>query len=166
MKDGEDSKPRALVRQAGADDPACTNRHGIVELDRETSLALLAGIDVGRLAWTDGDRVLVFPLNFVVDGDYIVVRTPSKAILAAARTHPTLTFQGDDFEPGVRTGWTVLVSGPAEEVEPGPEAERAGELVKPWRGNGSLRVLRIRIERVTGRRLLLRPGSIESLYIH
>ncbi len=161
----KDRKHQASVRETGADDPACSHRHGLIELDRETSLALLAGIEVGRIAWSDGGRVMVFPLNFVLEGDSIFVRTPSEAILAAARTHPTLTFQGDDFEPGVRTGWTVLVSGPAEEVEPGAEADRVGELVKPWRGNGSLRVLRIRVETVSGRRLLLRPGSIGSLYI-
>jgi hypothetical protein len=62
-------------------------------------------------------------------------------------------------------GWTVLVSGPAEEVQPGEEANRVRALVKPWRRNGPFRVLRLRVEEVAGRRLLLRPGQIESLYI-
>jgi uncharacterized protein len=158
-------KHRGASRAAAAEDPACESRHGLVELDRATSLELLAGIDVGRVAWPDGDRVMIFPLNFVLDGDNIYAQTTSAAILAAAAARPALTFQGDDFEPGVRTGWTVLVSGPAEEVQPGEEADRVRALVKPWRRSGPFRVLRLRVEEVAGRRLLLRPGQIESLYI-
>lgn len=158
-------KRRGAPRPAGADDPACDNRHGLIELDRATSLELLAGIDVGRVAWSDGERAMVFPLNFVLDGDDILALTTSEAIMAAAKRQPALTFQGDDFEPSVRTGWTVLVSGPAEEVEPGDEADRVRALVRPWRRNGPFRVLRIHIVEVSGRRLLLRPGSIKSQYI-
>jgi uncharacterized protein len=139
--------------------------HGLIELDRETSLRLLGGLDVGRVAWTDGDRVMVFPLNFALDGEDILVRTPSAAILAAATASPALTFQGDDLEPGVRTGWTVLVSGPAEEITDPAQVQRARGLVTPWRDDGPFRVLRIRVERVAGRRLELRPGAIDSVYI-
>ncbi len=161
----KDRQHRADTRSTGADDAGCVNNHGLIELDRETSLGLLAGIDVGRVAWADGDRVMVFPLNFAVEGEYIYAQTTSETILAAAATHAILTFHGDDFEPGVRTGWSVLVSGPAEEVEPGDEADRVRTLVTPWRRNGPFRVLRIRIDEVSGRRLMLRPGSIESVYV-
>ena len=137
----------------------------LVELDRATSLRLLSVLDVGRLAWADGDRVMVFPLNFALDGEDILVRTPSPVILAAAAAHRVLTFQGDDFEPGIRAGWTVLVSGPAEEIVDPAEVERVQGLVTPWRSDGPFRVLRIRAEQVAGRRLALHPGAIESVYI-
>jgi nitroimidazol reductase NimA-like FMN-containing flavoprotein (pyridoxamine 5'-phosphate oxidase superfamily) len=158
-------KHRAAERFAGADDPARDSNHGLVELDRETSLALLAGLDVGRLAWADGDRVMVFPLNFVLDGEDILAQTRSEAIFAAAAAHPRLTFQGDEAESGLRTGWTVMVTGAAEEVMEDADAARARTLVKPWRKDGPFRVLRIHAEDVIGRRLLLRPGKIEEVYI-
>lgn len=169
--------PKALVAGARAADPERVNddsgilaeigpaEHGLIELDRQTSLRLLAGLEVGRVAWTDGDRVMVFPLNFALDGENILVRTPSATVLAAAKTSRVLTFQGDDFEPGLHTGWTVLVSGPAEEITDAAEMERVRGLVTPWRDDGPFRVLRIRVEQVTGRRLELRPGVIESVYI-
>lgn len=158
-------RKQRVERFTGADDPESPNNHGLVELDRETSLALLAGIDVGRLAWAEGDRVMVFPLNFVLDGDDILAQTRSEAIFAAASTHPRLTFQGDEAESGVRTGWTVMVTGAAEELLDDAAVARAKRLVKPWRKNGSLRVLRVHAEEVVGRRLLLRPGKIDAVYI-
>jgi hypothetical protein len=108
---------------------------------------------------------MVFPLNFALDGDDVVVRTRSSDILAAAATRKVLTFQGDEFEPGVRSGWTVLLSGPAEEVTEPAELMRMHEIVSPWRADGPFRLLRIHSERVTGRRLRLHPGSIASVYI-
>jgi hypothetical protein len=45
------------------------------------------------------------------------------------------------------------------------DAARARTLVKPWRKDGPFRVLRIHAEDVIGRRLLLRPGKIEEVYI-
>jgi uncharacterized protein len=142
--------------------------HGLIELDRATSLELLAGLDVGRVAWADADRVMVFPLNFALDGEDILVCTPSREILAAVARHPVLTFQGDEFEPGVRTGWTVLVSGPAEEIVAPAEVERVMGLLSLWRDQhdeAPFRVLRIRAEQVSGRRLVQHPGAIESVYI-
>ncbi len=138
---------------------------GLIELDRRTCLDLLAGVDVGRVAWPDGDRVMVFPLNFALDGDEVVVRTRSSELLAAAATHRVLTFQGDEFEPGVRSGWTVLLSGPAEEVTEPADVTRLQGIVAPWRDDGPFRILRIRSERITGRRLRLHPGSIGSVYV-
>ncbi len=61
-----------LVRLAGSDSEglAAGAEHGLIELDRDTSLGLPAGLDVGRIAWAED---------------------------AASRS--TLTFQGDEFEP-------------------------------------------------------------------
>jgi nitroimidazol reductase NimA-like FMN-containing flavoprotein (pyridoxamine 5'-phosphate oxidase superfamily) len=56
--------PKALVPLAEPAD-AGKVRHGLIELDRRTSLGLLAGIDVGRVAWSEGERVMVFPLRRV-----------------------------------------------------------------------------------------------------
>ena len=138
-------------------------------LDRATCLGLLAGIDVGRVAWAEGGSaggtIMVFPLNFVVDGDEIVMRTSSDVICAQVAAKHRLTFQADDFEPAIRCGWTVLASGPVEVVTEPAEVERLAGLVHPWRGESNLRVLRLHVESMTGRRLQTRPGTIETVRV-
>jgi uncharacterized protein len=157
VKEGSD-----LSSLTGTDGPVTG---ALTELDRDTSLQLLAGLEVGRVAWAEGDRVMVFPLNFVLEDGWILAQTPSDTIFEAAAQHAVLTFQGDEIEPGVHTGWTVLISGPAEEVVKPAEVARVRELVKPWRIGAHFRVLRIRVDQIAGRRLRLRPGSIERVYL-
>ncbi len=133
-------------------------------LDRDTCLSLLSGIEVGRLAWAEGERVLVFPLNFVLAGDNLVFRTSSAEICRAAQAdHPT--FQADDVEPAVHVGWTVMVRGPLTEVTDPTELERLRHLVVPWRPDRGLRALRLQAGEVTGRRLPLRAGAVKSVWI-
>lgn len=139
------------------------------ELDRPTCLQLLASADVGRLAWSAGGRVLVFPLNFALiqdgEGDAVIVRTTSAEIRRAVEAGTPLTFQADDFEPAVHTGWTVLASATATEITDPIELARLRPRVATWRDVAELRLLRLRLGQVAGRRLQVRPGHIETLYI-
>ena len=45
----------------------------IVDLGREDSLALLASAPVGRIVFTRGALPAIHPVNFVVDGDDVVI---------------------------------------------------------------------------------------------
>lgn len=135
------------------------------EMDHDTCLEWLASLDIGRIAWAEGGRVMVFPLNFAFDGDDIVIRTASETVIKAVASSHHVTFQGDDIETAVRVGWTVVVSGPAEEVTDPAEVARLTLLVQPWRGAEDLRVLRIHVHHVAGRRLRVRPGSVEGVYL-
>jgi uncharacterized protein len=142
-----------------------TRTDNLEPLDREACLLLLTGVDVGRIAWADGEDVMVFPLNFALDGEDIVMRTSSEVICAEVAGTHRLTFQADDFEPAFRTGWTVLASGSAVEVTDPAELEHLTTLVQPWRSEDDLRLLRLRVHAMTGRRLRTRPGTIETFRI-
>lgn len=135
------------------------------DLDRATCLNLLSTLDVGRLAWAEDERVMVFPLNFALVGSDIIFRTPSRSLCDAVASRTCLTFQGDAVEPGLRSGWTVVASGPANEVTDLIEREQLSHLVTPWRQADDLHVIRLTITSVAGRRLPERAGSITNVYL-
>jgi hypothetical protein len=135
------------------------------QLDRTACLELLATVSVGRVAWSDSDQILVFPLNFALDDLDVVFATSSRSILAEVASRGTLSFQADDYEPAIGTGWTVLVSGPANIVTEPEETNRLRQLVTPWRSADDLGLVRLRCERIAGRRLPEHPAVIESLYL-
>lgn len=135
-------------------------------LDRDTCLALARTVDVGRVAWAEADTsVQVLPVNFAFDGDDVVVRTGFGVLLEAVRAGHRLTFQVDDLEHALRGGWTVLITGTAEVVEPGHEAERLSELVRPWAPGPRPVVVRLRADETSGRRLLPHVGGVDVVRI-
>ena len=63
-----------------------------------------------------------------------------------------VTFEADDSEPALETGWSVVVVGIAEDLGSTAEAALLRESVRPWSWD-ALDVVRIRASEVTGRRL-------------
>ena len=138
---------------------------GVLPLAEDACWELLPRATVGRLAWTDSDgRVLVVPVNFGVDGRTVVVRTGDTVLLAAARAGARCAFQADDLEPGLRSGWTVLVDGHLRVVDDPVSAERLGQLVSPWLRVPRPHVLLIEETQVSGRRLQ-HVGGVEVIAI-
>jgi uncharacterized protein len=139
---------------------------GLEVLDRATCLTLLGTVDVGRCAWVGDDgRVVVLPVNFVVEEDDIIFRSGAGTKLLAARKGELFSFEGDGIEPALRTGWSVLVTGPASEVTDPDEAGRLLQLVHPWGRDTRPSVIRLRAEKVTGRRLRLQPGGTSVVHL-
>lgn len=89
---------------------------------------------IGRVAWAcDDGRVPVLPVNFVMDGDAIVFRTAEGGKLSAVRQGRPLSLEADDVEPGLRTGWSVLVIGTARVVTHTVTIDRLTRLpLAPW----------------------------------
>lgn len=132
-------------------------------LDRAAALAKLVTISLGRVAWAAEDgRVVVEPVNFAVDGEYVVFRTGEGDKLDAVRQGCSFSFEADDVEQALRVGWSVVVSGSTEEVTEPDERRRLEELaLSPWDVSSPKRhLVRIRAEHVTGRRLPLHPGGV------
>jgi uncharacterized protein len=128
--------------------------HGLVALDESACWDLLPQARVGRLAWTDPDgRIMVVPVNFGLDGRTVVVRTGDTALLDAARAGKRCAFQAEDLEPGLRSGWTVLVDGHLTVAEDAATAKRLGRLADPWLRDPRPHVLVLTATQVTGRTL-------------
>nr|WP_272919795.1 pyridoxamine 5'-phosphate oxidase family protein [Streptomyces sp. SID5468] len=113
---------------------------------------------VGRVAVPTEAGPAVFPVNYVVaEDDTIVYRTAPDAAPAAA-VGRKISFEVDQVDDALSQGWSVLVSGAAEEIT---EAEAAdllppGVVPRPWPGGERNLLVRVTPSGVTGR--LIRAG--------
>lgn len=137
----------------------------LVELDAEQCYRLLATHEIGRLGVNAEHFPLIFPVNYALDRDAIVVRTQPGTKLTTAG-HANVTFEVDDIDRRTRSGWSVLVRGLAEEVTSAHRAEliertRASE-VRPWAPGEHGHWLRIIPQAISGRRIV--PGELPPLF--
>ena len=131
-----------------------------VELTERECLELLATQDVGRLGVVEGGYPLVFPVNYALDGDAIIVRTDAGTKLDAARM-ARVGFEVDHINRDMASGWSVLVKGAAVELYPASDAYRHARAVAatPWVPGDKGHVLRIAPVSITGRLLTTRDAS-------
>jgi len=127
---------------------------GIEVIDSDECRRLLAQDEIGRLAVIVGATPMIFPVNYALDGDAIVVRTMPGSRLDVGQGHAA--FEVDCFDREEKSGWSVLVTGHLEEVTwyQSKDMERVQALpVKPWAGGDRNLWLRLRPSFITGRRV-------------
>ena len=131
------------------------------EIPVDECYRLLRTQQVGRLGVNAEHYPLIFPVNYGMDGDTIVIRTSPGTKLTAA-SHANVTFEVDEIDQYARSGWSVLVRGLAEEVTEahGPElVQRTHDVgVRPWAPGEHGHWLRLIPHHVTGRRVV--PGEL------
>jgi len=133
----------------------------LVVLPTEECRRLLATRQLGRIGLAGGPFPLILPVNYVLDGEVVVIRTDSPTITAAA-DHTRVAFEVDDVDERTRSGWSVLVQALAEEVT----GARRDELVErlraadgsPWAPGEHGHWIRLIPKVVTGRRIV--PGRL------
>ena len=129
-------------------------------LDRERCLELLASVRVGRLVFTEDALPAVQPVNYRLWRDDVVIRIAGGAKLSAAERNIVVAFEADELDPDLRTGWSVTVVGHAQRITDVSElVELAGTFLQPWVNGRRDHFVRIRTEKVTGRRLRIAVGS-------
>jgi len=130
-------------------------RTGLELLDRALCLRLLMSDEIGRLAVVSGGAPMVFPVNYVLDGEAIVFRTaPGTKLEAVGRS--AACFEIDAFDRSTRHGWSVVVTGRLEEVDEYTTRELARVRalgVSPWAQGEREHFLRLVPDRITGRRV-------------
>ena len=79
---------------------------------------LLTRHHFGRFGFVDAVGVLpsIVPVNYLLDEDKVVIRTDAGRKLAAALRGAPVAFELDGVDETDHVGWTVLVSGRAEEI--------------------------------------------------
>ena len=129
-------------------------RTGLEVLDRQECFALLEGCSLGRIAVVDATgRPLIFPVNFALDRNAIVLRTDPGSKLRRANRQ-WVAFECDGVDPVYHTGWSVLASGVAEEVHGAGEIADLKRLpLALWAPGPKSVWLRIRPRVLTGRRI-------------
>jgi len=132
----------------------------ITELDQAECLQLIAHGGIGRIAYQSRFGPAVLPVNYQWHDDVIVFRTARHSPLdedlqtGIAGGDYKVAFEIDDINLTERTGWSVLIQGPAHHVN--SEAERESALragVEPWAGGERELFVRIVPSRITGRRI-------------
>jgi nitroimidazol reductase NimA-like FMN-containing flavoprotein (pyridoxamine 5'-phosphate oxidase superfamily) len=136
-------------------------RTGLEDLDEDECRRLVAMSTLGRLAVVVDGRPLVFPVNFALDGAAVVLRTDEGTKLFAARDG-FVAFECDGIDRTYHIGWSVIMTGRAEEVRDLSERSRLERLpLEPWCHVPKPVWLRIRPQTITGRRIPL-PGVHRS----
>jgi uncharacterized protein len=126
-------------------------------LDEATCLELLASVPVGRLGFVSRGAPVVLPVNHAVHDGCVVFRTAIGSKLDAAERddRPKVVYEADAVEGDVEGGWSVVVHGrmePVLDLIEQAKLERLG--LRTWAEDPSRRRwLRIRPERITGRRI-------------
>ena len=101
----------------------------IETLTTDELLQLLSTASVGRIAVTRDALPVILPVNYVVDGMSLVIRTTDGAILRAAQAGgAVVAFEVDNLDERTMTGWSVLVTGTLREVTAVSAVLRAEQL--------------------------------------
>jgi len=128
-------------------------RTGLEELGYDDCMRLVSASTLGRLGVVVDCQPLVFPVNFTLDDSAVVFRTEEGTKLYAAR-HGPVAFECDGIDAMYHTGWSVILTGPAEEVRQPAEVARLERLpLGPWCPGRKPVWLRIRPHTITGRRI-------------
>jgi uncharacterized protein len=117
----------------------------------------LATRDVGRLAVVVGGYPEVFPVNYTVVRERVVIRTDPGLKLVHSRFERA-GFEVDDLDMESRAGWSVLVKGVIHELaadDPhADELELAASRIRPWAGGAKPHVLVVTPVSISGRRIV------------
>jgi hypothetical protein len=114
---------------------------------------LLRTRQVGRLAYIARAGVPdIVPVNYVLDGDDVLIRSGPGPKLQAAERREVVAFAVDAFDEDAHTGWSVVVHGTA--VRESPARARRDEVsTAPWASGPRHARIRISPRSITGRRL-------------
>lgn len=127
------------------------------ELSIEECYELLERTPLGRVAYGTPAGTAVIPVNHMLVGqDLFISISPYGEIATQLQMHgpdAPLTYQIDEYEAYNQSGWSVLILGRASRVE-ASELPDPGTRPLPWAEGARTALVRIRPQRVTGRRLL------------
>ncbi|SDM82113.1 pyridoxamine 5'-phosphate oxidase family protein [Nonomuraea jiangxiensis] len=127
---------------------------GLQVLGRQECLDLLSTAPIGRIVFTDRALPAVQPVNFHLDGHFIVIRTSIGSKLAAATRHAVVAFEADEFDPESRTGWSVTAVGRSRAATDPAEIDRLAALpLAAWAPGDRGHYVVVEAEQVSGRRL-------------
>lgn len=125
----------------------------IEELSTSTCWSLLRDVPIGRIA-LPGDRdIEVFPVNFLVDGGTIVLRTAAGTKLSLIGARSRATFEVDDIDVVAQMVWSVVLKGAVDVVHGHDAIIKTFDMEVPtWQSGPKPTYVRLVPDSVTGRR--------------
>ena len=139
--------------------PPTTHPRQAVELTEDECWPLLESVSVGRVVFTQRAMPAIRPVNHIVDGRVIIIKTHLGAAITArasdSRPGPqgsVVCYEADELDPIRRTGWSVIVTGMARLVTD-PAAARYASAPEPWIAGDRNQVVAIEPQFISGIRL-------------
>jgi uncharacterized protein len=127
----------------------------IENLSTDECWRLLASQQIGRLAVAADDGVRILPVNYLVDGDAIAIRSQAHDLVRFAPLHQ-VEFEVDHIDAEDGNGWAVVTDGTAQLLTDAIDtiSEHTRALTLPdWSHRPKPEWLRITTTRIVGARL-------------
>lgn len=130
-----------------------------VELDRAEALRLLGSISLGRIVFSRNALPAIRPVNHVVEGGDIIIRTHEGAAVAthvrqADGPGTVVAYEADAIDPVTHLGWSVVATGYARLITDPADLARYEAMLHPWVDQQMDYAVRIHPDLVTGIRLI------------
>jgi len=135
------------------------------ELTPQQSMRLLSSVSLGRIVFTARALPAIRPVNHLVDGEHIIIRTDLSArIISELRSEAgsVVAYEADAIDPAERLGWSVIVVGVARGVTDVDKAAAYRRALQPWVAGVMDQVIAIHTDIVTGSRLVAERRQLES----
>ena len=129
-------------------------------LPREESLRLLGSTSLGRVVFTQFALPAIRPVNHIVEGDTIIIRTHLGSAIDSAvdGTGTVVAYEADMIDPGDHLGWSVIVIGRASRLTDPGQVARYQDILRPWVSGPMDYVIMITADMVDGFRLARGPA--------
>jgi len=122
---------------------------------------LLAGQQLGRIVIVVDGAAEIFPVNYVVDGESVVIRTAEGTKLDGLLNNNRVAFEVDTWD--VDHGYSVVLHGSAAPITDPAELARAEALrLRPWIPTVKTVFVRIDGEQISARKFTFGPDPIEK----
>lgn len=133
-----------------------TDAQGLEIIETDTCLRLLGDQYLGRVAVVSRGRPTIRPVNYLLDGRNILIRTAPGTLLAAGRAGASAAFEVDGIDEIYHSGWSVVLQGELRAVVDADERRRLDQLpLWPWaRAVPRTHWLRLRPTELSGRRIV------------
>jgi hypothetical protein len=136
-----------------------------IELTEGECWRLLGSVSIGRVVFTQRAMPAIRPVNHIVDGRTIIIRTHLGAAIASrARGESSdgerkslgsvVCYEADDLGPARHTGWSVIATGLARLVTDPAGIARYSAAIEPWIAGEMNQVVAIEPRFVSGLRLV------------
>ncbi len=153
---GDPVRRRPPPRKAPAlkDNEGVYDSGGLEILSEQECRDLLGKSSLGRIVFTDRALPAVQPVNFLLSGGDIIIRTSSGSKLAAAARNAVVAFEVDEFDADAHSGWSVVVIGHARVVSDNGSLSRLRSLpLRTWAPGERDDYIAITSEMISGRRI-------------
>lgn len=147
-------------------DPPQINRpRQAIDLTEGECWRLLESVSIGRVVFTQRAMPAIRPVNHLIDGRMIIIRTHLGAAIASRAMEPSsggqarssgsvVCYEADELNPVRRTGWSVIATGLAQLLTEPADIARYAAAVEPWIDGDMNQVVAIVPQFISGVRLI------------